>query len=178
MRIRALSLIFTCFLLVVPAVWSQQTKSTVQHGILGFLDPNTGAFHPVPMVTEEDAELPASVTVTGTITVTLTITIKTVGITNVNCSTNVSVLDAQTTTPIFWAETANLAATGTGSTRTCKLTIPYSWSLVTASTDNMSTSYSVFATGTESRSSSRSPLDVRKVPASGATTALTAAVTI
>jgi hypothetical protein len=58
------------------------------------------------------------------------------------------------------------------------LTIPYSWSLATASTDNMSTSYSVFAAGTESRSSSRSPLDVRKVPANGATTALTAAVTI
>jgi hypothetical protein len=46
----------------------------------------------------------------------------------------------------------------------------------------MSTGYSVFgSTGTAAlpqRSASRSPLDTRKVPANGAITALTAAVTL
>jgi hypothetical protein len=91
------------------------------------------------------------------------------------------VLDG-TTSPVFFDESNTVAATGTGSTRTCKLTIPYAWSLTTQSTDNMSTTYSVSATtgtsGLPQRTATRSPLDTRKVPANGATTALTAAVTI
>jgi hypothetical protein len=75
-----------------------------------------------------------------------------------------------------------VAATGTGTTRTCKLSIPYAWSLTTPSTDSMHTSYSVLGstgtTGLPQRSASRSPLDTRKVPANGAITALTAAVTL
>jgi hypothetical protein len=94
---------------------------------------------------------------------------------------DVSVFDG-TTSPVIFGETDTVAATGTGSTRTCKLTIPYAWSLTTQSTDNMTTGYSVFATtgatGLPQRTASRSPLDTRKVPANGATTALTAAVTI
>jgi hypothetical protein len=53
--------------------------------------------------------------------------------------------------------------------------------LTTQSTDVMTTSYTVLgSTGTNGlpqRVSSRSPLDTRKVPANGATTTLTAAVT-
>jgi hypothetical protein len=74
-----------------------------------------------------------------------------------------------------------VAATGTGATRTCKLSIPYSWSLTSQSTDNMTTGYSVIATtgtaGLPQRTSTRNPLDTRKVPANGTITALTAAVT-
>jgi hypothetical protein len=152
-------------------------------GILGYLDPQTGAFRPVPPAVEADVEQPAATTITGTITVTLTITIKSTGIANVNCTANVSVSDAVTTAPTFLGETNSVAATGTGTTRTCRLTIPYSWSLATPTTDNMSTSYIVFGGATATgglptRTSSRSPLDTRKVPANGATTPLTAAVTI
>lgn len=84
--------------------------------------------------------------------------------------------------PVIYTESNTVAATGTGSTRTCKLTIPYSWALATQSSDNMSTSYSVFgSTGTSGlpqRTAGRSPLDTRKVPSNGTTTTLTAAVTI
>jgi hypothetical protein len=112
--------------------------------------------------------------------VTLTITLKTTGLTNITCSEEVSVLDAPTS-PRFFAESNTVVATGTGGTRTCKLSIPYAWALVTQSSDSMSTSYAVVGstgTGPPQRTSSLSPLDTRKVPANGATTALTAAVTL
>jgi hypothetical protein len=178
MRSAKLFLICLCCLIVVPAVWGQETKSSAKPGILGYLDPHTGAFRPVPTVVDENAEAPAAAVFGGTITVTLTITIKSVGITNVNCSADTSVLDSPSTGGVFWSELDSAPATGT-TTKTCKLTIPYSWSLLTGTTDTMSTSYSVIGTGgANTRSASRSPLDVRKVPANGTITALTASVTI
>jgi hypothetical protein len=182
MRITKLLLICMCCVMVAPAVWAQTANSPAKPGILGYLDPHTGAFRPVPAVAEEIAEAPAVVTFTGTVTVTLTITLKTTGLTNINCTEDVSVLDAITTGARIFAESNTVAATGTGTTRTCKLSIPYSWGLTTQSSDNMTTSYVVFGTtgttGLPQRTSTLSPLDTRKVPANGATTALTAAVTL
>ena len=182
MRLTKLVLICMCCVMVAPTVWAQTATTQAKPGILGYLDPHTGAFRPVPAAAEEATEAPAVTTVTGTVTVTLTITLKTAGLTNVTCIETVSVFDASTTSPSSFDETNSVAATGTGTTRTCKLSIPYSWGLATASTDSMSTSYEVFgATGTAglpSRSSFHIPLDTRKVPANGAITALTANVTL
>jgi len=162
--------------------WGQAANSQATTGILGYLDPHTGAFRPLPAAVPQDDELPAATVFTGTVTVTITITVKTTTLTNFTCSAEVSVADGSTTiSPVFFGETDTVAATGTGSTRTCKLSIPYSWGLTTQSTDNMQTSYNVFGTagtaGLPQRTSSRSPLDTRKVPANGTITALTAAVT-
>ena len=181
MRVTKLLLICICCLIAVPTGWGQAASTSPNHGILGFLDPQTGAFRSVPQATE-DSELPAAVTTfTGTITVVLTITLKTTSISNITCSAEVSAIDGSTS-PVFFGESNAVAATGTGTTRTCKLSIPYAWSLTTPSTDSMSTSYSVLGstgtTGLPQRSASRSPLDTRKVPANGAITALTAAVTL
>jgi hypothetical protein len=181
MRITKLLLICVCCVMVAPAVWGQTANGPVKPGILGFLDPHTGAFRPVPSAAEEGPDSAALTTFGGTITVTLTITLKTIGLTNITCSEEVSVLDAVTTSPRFFAESDTVAATGTGSPRTCKLSIPYAWALATQSSDSMTTSYSVFgstSTGLPQRTSTLSPLDTRKVPANGATTALTAAVTL
>jgi hypothetical protein len=178
MRITKLLLICMCCLIVAPAVWSQTANSSAKPGILGYLDPNTGAFRPVP-ASDETAD--ALTTFGGTITVSFTITLKSTGLTNVSCTIEVSVLDALTTTPRSYGESATAAATGSGTTRTCKITLPYSWSLATQANDNMTTSYFVTGGGSVSalaRSSTLSPLDTRKVPANGATTALTAAVTL
>ncbi len=179
MRITKLLLICMCCVMVAPTVWGQTANGPAKLGILGYLDPHTGAFRPVPSGAEEGPD--ALTTFGGTITVTLTITLKTTGLTNITCSEEVYVLDAVTTSPRFYTESNSVAATGTGGTRTCKLSIPYSWALATQSSDSMTTSYSVFAstsTGPPTRTSSLSPLDTRKVPANGATTALTAAVTL
>jgi len=144
---------------------------------LGYLDPHTGVFRPILPAAEQDAELPAATTFTGTITVTLTITLKTSGLTNITCIADVHAVDATSDLE----ESDTVAATGTGSTRTCKLTIPYAWSLSNQPTDSMQTGYSVLGvagTGLPQRTSVRTPLDVRKIPGNGVTTALTAAVTL
>jgi hypothetical protein len=181
MRISKVLLICICCLIAAPAVWGQAANSQAHTGVLGYLDPHTGAFRPIapPADTAEPA---AITTFTGTITVTLTITVKSTGITSVNCTSAVSVVDAATTGPRIFEELNEVAATGTGGTRTCKLSIPYSWGLSTQASDSMSTNYSVNGSGSgftlPIRTSLLSPLDTRKVPANGATTALTANVTI
>jgi hypothetical protein len=181
MRITKQLLLCVCCLgIAVPTAWGQAANSQATTGILGYLDPHSGAFRPVPPEVEDDASLPAATVVGGTVTVTITITVKTAGLTNFTCSANVSVFDG-TTSPTTFEETNTVAATGTGSTRTCKLSIPYSWSLTTPTSDSMMTGYTVSGTtgttGLPQRTSLRSPLDSRKVPANGAITALTAAVT-
>ncbi|MGA9392502.1 MAG: hypothetical protein WBV69_18895 [Candidatus Sulfotelmatobacter sp.] len=130
---------------------------------------------------DEDDIPPAATTFTGTVTITITVTLKTTALTNITCTEEVSVLD-NASSPRSIDESNTVAATGTGATRTCKLSIPYAWSLLTQASDSMATGYSVSGfTGTSGlpqRTSSFVPLDTRKVPANGATTALTAAVTL
>jgi len=182
MKISKLLLICMCCLIAVPAVLGQNANSQAKPGILGYLDPQTGAFRLLPLV--DDAAEPAALTTfTGTINLTITVTVKTTGITNVACTMNTSVEDAISTSPRSFGEQDTVAATGSGSTRTCKLSIPYSWGLATQSTDTMSTSYTVSGAGSTAttpplRLSSLDPVDTRKVPANGAITTLTAAVTI
>ena len=181
MRTTKLLWICVCCAIVAPALWGQAANSHTAPGILGYLDPHTGAFLPVPQAADTSADINAATTFTGTITITLTITLKTAGLTNITCTGSVSVVDG-TISPRVFAESNTVAASGTGATRTCAISIPYSWPLNNQSTDTMSTTYSVFgSTGTSGlpqRSSALSPLDSRKVPANGATTALTAAVTL
>lgn len=183
MRITKLLLICMCCFMVASEVWGQTTASQANPGILGYFDPHTGAFRPVPLAGEEGPDVAALTTFGGTINLTITITLKTTSLTTVTCVEEVSVFDgAATTTPRVFSESNTVAATGTGTTRTCKLSIPYSWGLTTPTSDSMTTSYSVFGsagtTGLSQRTSSLSPLDTRKVPANGAITALTAPVTL
>ena len=181
MRITKLCLICMCCVMVATAVWGQTATAPAKPGILGYLDPHTGTFRPVPSAAEEDPDAAPPTTVGGTVNLTITITLKTTGLTNITCSEGVSVVDG-TTSPRVLDESNTVAATGAGNTRTCKLSIPYSWSLTTQSTDTMNTSYSVFGlTGTSGlpqRTSTLTPADVRKVPANGTTTTLTASATL
>lgn len=183
MRISKLLLICLCCLIAAPAVWGQAANRQANHEILGYLDPQTGAFRMLPAV--DDSVEPLTITTfTGTINLTITVTVKTTGITNVVCNMTTAVEDAITTSPRSFGEEDTVAATGTGSTKTCKLSIPYSWGLATQSSDTMSTSYTVTGSASSTgatppiRSSSLSPVDSRKVPATGAITTLTASVTI
>jgi hypothetical protein len=186
MRISKLLLICICCLLAAPAVWGQAANSQAPQGILGYLDPKTGAFRPFAPPAEDLAEPLALTTFTGTVNLTITITVKSTGIASVVCTQDVTVIDNAATSPRAFGEFDEVVATGTGATRTCKLSIPYSWGLATQSSDSMTTSYQVFGSGSTSglpltlpiRESLLTQLDTRKVPSSGTTTALTAAVTI
>jgi hypothetical protein len=163
-------------------VWGQTARGPAKPGILGYLDPRTGAFRPVPAATEETPDSSALTTVTGTLTITLNITVKSTGLTTFTCTAEIEMEDAVgSASPRGYGESVEATATGSGTTRTCKLTIPYSWSLSTPTSDSMTTTYSVGAVTVSTvaeRSSNLYPLDTRKVPASGTTTALTAAVTL
>ena len=184
MRITPLLTICLCYLIAATAVWGQAPSTSTNPGVLGYLDPRTGAFRPIPQLAAEDADIAAASTFGGTITLTITVTLKTIALTSVTCTADVTVLDNPTspTGPVTYGESNTVAATGTGTTRTCRLTIPYSWALTTPSTDSMSTSYivtgAVGTTGLPQRTATRTLLDTRKVPATGAMTALTAAVTL
>ncbi len=182
MKITKLLLICMSCILIVPALWGQtEAKQAAKPGILGYLDPKTGAFRPVPMATDEELDPATFTTFTGTITTTITITVKSTGLTTFGCTIEADVEDNITSAFRNYDESVSAVATGSGSTRTCKLTIPYSWSLATQSADSINLSYVVFggtSTNLTARTTGLSPLATKKVPSSGTTTTLTAAVTL
>jgi hypothetical protein len=104
----------------------------------GYQDSKTGTFHPLgttPDVADPDV---ATTTYTGTIEATVTITLKTAlpkGGT-IACTLGASPSSENETTGAFVGitESASSVATVSGSTATCKLSIPYNWVLPTPST--------------------------------------------
>jgi len=189
MKISKLWLIcISCFLIVLAAngqSGSAQTRpDQTGSGILGYLNPHTRSFHPLPQATDSAIEPPALTTFTGTVKVTITITVKSTGITNLKCFAVVSAGDGGSLgSSRSLSELDFVAATGTGTTRTCTLSVPYSWGLATQPSDTMDTSYEVGNTlvltpTLPARTSAMIPLDSRKVPANGTVTTLTANVTI
>src|SRR5438034_8398924 len=93
MKITKLFLVCTCCLLAAPIAWGQATNEPAKPGILGYLDPQTGAFRPAhPPV--QDFQLSAVPMYAGTITLTITITVKTSSLTNISCTAHAHVDDA------------------------------------------------------------------------------------
>lgn len=189
MKISKLCLIcISCFLTALAAngqSGSAQAKpDQTGPGILGYLDPHTRSFRPLPQVADSPVEPPALTTFTGTVKLTITITVKTAGITSVNCAVFVSTSDGAVTGNLrFLSEIDVVAATGTGATRTCTLSVPYSWALATQASDIMQTSYEVgnsllLKPAPPARLNALLRVDSRKVPANGTITTLTASATI
>lgn len=183
MKITKFALVCLCFVMGTTALWGQAANKQ-SAGILGYLDAKTGAFRPLPQAAEDDAEPRTLTTFGGTITITFTITVKTTTLTTFTCSGEADVNDDTASATGFhtYSESDTALATGSGTTRTCKVSIPYSWGLATQSSDSITISYVVLGsngtTETAQRTTSLSPLEVIKVPANGATTAITAAVTL
>jgi len=159
---------------------------------LGYYDPATGSFS--PLVPAQDPDAPAVTPTTGTFDFNFTLTVKTAIPKNsvITCNALASVSDPGS------GFSAGEQAFGTaklvsGTTYSCALKIDYSWLLTTPSTDkvNLSVSagvgegYEITATngtGTTvqvvgTRNSSQSIGSI-KVPANGATTTETIAMTL
>jgi len=181
MKITKLLLVCICCLTATLIAWSQTTTNPAKPGILGYLDPQTGAFRPAhPPV--QDFQLSALPTFTGTINVAITITVKSSGLSGFSCTAHTHVDDAAGSGSKH-DEYKTVAATGSGTTRTCNLKIPYAWSLGGQPFDFMYSDYSVSAkagttSGLPQRTVSVDLFDSRNVPPDGATTNLSAAVTI
>ena len=63
MRITTLLVVCMCCLVAAPAVWGQAPNTSAKPGILGYLDPQTGSFRPVPQMTGEDVASAAATTI-------------------------------------------------------------------------------------------------------------------
>ena len=175
----AACLLFAC---TVPAL-AQHTQHFTP-GIPGYLDAR-GGFHVLPPLAVDENEIQDAVTTfTGTIVVNFTITVSsTIPTTDkISCLASASVFDTGSSGAI--EETAAVAATRTGATATCKVTIPYSWPLVSGTTDQVSLTYEVSAPGLFTatnglplRTSTQSITHIA-VPKTGTTTTENVAATI
>ena len=166
-----------CFFGLAPPVLGQTTTGADNSGIPGILDPKTGSFKPLPQAAPNSEEiLAASTTVTGKLVFSFTITVSSLGLTadTVVCSAEASLDDSPATGGIFIVESASVGAKE-ASTVSCTVTIPYSWTLATMSTDRVSLSYTISVGGTTAttavpnRTSSHG-LGSISVPANGTTT--------
>ncbi len=187
-KLSTLCLSFACFLGMTVSLWGQSAATV--HGIPGYLDPRTGAFHPLPHADAQDAEAPATTTTSaGKFVVNFTITVdSTIASTNkIACNVTASLEDGiATTSPNLIEEEAGTAVTrGTGSTVTCSVTIPYSWELSTPTADSISLSYYITSPVEVSTSAGQYPIRYSsqsigsiKVPTTGTTTTKTVTATI
>jgi len=154
------------------AGWGQSIHGNLPHHNL-----TTGRF-----TIERDSVDPETTftTYTGEIVFKLTVTIKS----SISTSTAIYCLgdaDVSDTSGVYHDEEAVVVAARSGSSATCTVTVPYSWALSDASSDAVSLEYSVIAgnatTEQFDRASDHGLVSI-KVPANGATTTETEAVTI
>jgi len=108
---------------------------------LGYYDPATGAFQPLPKAT--DAEEPAATVTGGTITFRLTINVKSTIPKNavIACSGSASVL-SDSSDLTFDEEGSAVATLVSGTQYLCIVKLPYSWTLSSAATDKVYLNYS------------------------------------
>jgi hypothetical protein len=150
-------------------------------GIPGYLDPRTGEFHAVPVrpAAVMGGIMPNAV-ITGKLVYNYTITIKSTLPTGdvIACNTSNDVFD--TTSGKEFDEMATVAAVRSGSTATCTVDVPYSWTL-TGTSDTVSATEMVTvpsdSTSLPGRVSSQT-LTAIKVPATGTTTTTAVTFTI
>jgi hypothetical protein len=152
MKITKLSLVLACVALVLVA-------STFQPFPVQAASPTTGTF-----------EFTFNITIVSNIATT----------TQIACGGIVSMAGDADTPDITESQNAN--ATRTGSTATCTFEIPYSWNLATPTTDKVSILWAIeapaYTNGTVPYRASQQRLPSISVPANGATTTETIAVTI
>jgi len=154
---------------------------------IGLVEPSRPGGVTAPKVEDEDLLAASAVTFTGKLVFSFTITVTSSlpASDTIACEASAEVddLGANGQGPVI-SETAAVAATR-GSTTTCTVTIPYSWSLINSTTDMVQLSYIITApaassagtTGLPFRASSKSFSSI-KVPATGATTTETIKATI
>ena len=181
-RISRNMLVAICLLTLPVLAWGQAQSRTSNGLARAGVTPHL--FTPLDS-TETPEALASIVPTTGKLVVTLTITVKAtnLGTDVIACNVSANVFDTGSQRSFF--EESAVAATGTGSTRTCVVTINYSWLLATPTLDMLSIGYFVSAPGSfvtltnllPFRSTSSS-LPNMKVPANGATTNIAISATI
>jgi hypothetical protein len=182
-KLSILSVLFVGFFVMSTLAWGQQ--STAPRGIRGYLDPQTGVFHTLPAAQPADDDADRTVTVVGgkfVVNFTITVDSTIASTTKIGCNVEATLADSTN----FITEQAGTAVTrGSATTVACSVTIPYSWKLSTASTDEVSLTYTITSPTEISTATLEYPLRIStqsiatiKVPANGATTTEAVAATI
>jgi hypothetical protein len=160
--------------------WSQEAGPVSSHRVLGYFDRSTGAFRPIVQTEYFDSNSVAAASPqTGSIVVNFTITIKSgVPATSlISCGVDAIVTEVTAGGANIIEENATVAATRTGNTAKCTVTVPYSWAISSPSAASLSLNFTlstarVGTTGLLSRISSGTIANI-PVPANGATTTQT-----
>jgi hypothetical protein len=174
-----------CFLTLASLPLSgQQAPGALVRSVYGRLDSRLGrtpSLDPPDNAGTEEL-LPPLTTYTGKFVVNFTITISSAVPTGdtIACDVDVIVIDAAGDL----TDDLSVAATRSGSTATCSVTLPYSWA-VTSASDTVYVAYDVSAppqplvsSSTFPRRYSAHPIAKITVPATGATTTYTVTPTI
>ena len=173
MRVLAtLCLACACVVALVQPVWSQ-TPTGALPGIPGYLDPRTSTFIPLPQKAVEGAGTAATITpTTGTLVVAFTITVLPSIPLSQTISCGVSAIVIEQSSGLSFSASASSAATRSGSTAKCTVTLPYSWALSSPDSDTVSLSWGIGTCETcgQASRSAGGTLGTINVPASGSTT--------
>jgi hypothetical protein len=170
--------------LASPAGAQEGVHPRTAKGVLGYLDPATGAFRPVTH-SAPDSDTTAATTGPsyGKLVFNFTITIQSSIPTSspITCTAIAETIETNTTTyqEKTFMEDATVPATRSGSTATCSVPVPYSWNLSTPASDAMDLSFYVEAGSSASASRlSEQSLTTIKIPGNGATTTEAVKVTL
>jgi hypothetical protein len=154
--------------------------------VLGFEDPQTGKFHPLPMAVADAATAPT----TGTVEVSFNIKLVTAFAkgSTLTCGIFLSgTVENSVTGAGYYYEDDGNSATVNGSTATCTATIPYSWLVPFGSVQTFTGTYMVSIYGavpagaqliTPSRDSEAPFLSANAIPPSGTVSKYTVNVTL
>jgi hypothetical protein len=136
-------LVGLCLFGLSLTAWGQNVNRPAGSGILGYLDPQTGTFRPVPLVTDNGSEDAPPVAPTfGKVVLNLKATLQTTFPTGETFSCGLSASTFESS-GLSFTDSYQVAATVSGSTLTCTVTLPYYWALISRGSDTMTVSYSV-----------------------------------
>jgi hypothetical protein len=173
-------LVGVCLFVLSISAWSQNLNRPPVPGIPGYLDPRTGAFRPMPVVTDSEDPTPFVTPTTGKIVLTLTVALVSTFPTTEAFSCGLTAT-ASDTSGLTFIDSELIAATKAGGNLTCTITLNYSWALATPTVDHMIVEYTINgAVGTAGLPTRLADHGVAAmtVPASGKTTMFTLSTAI
>ncbi len=151
MKSLTIFIVCACLAVVTLPAWGQaanaKTGAAINHGILGYLDPGTGAFKPMRVRTPHaDAPTSPPPVTQGTFVIGLTINVISSFPSDetYTCGAESTVFDES---GLDFEDDATVTATRSGNTVTCTVTIPYYWRLADPSMDTVTVGFDVVATG-------------------------------
>jgi len=147
MKFTSLFLSAACMLGLAASGFAQnaqpKNESPKKPGILGYLDPETGSFRILPNPSKVTPDSPAVAPTTGKIVFNATIALNPGLSPTAKLICTATAATSEAANLVFFTDFGTVAATRSGATATCSITLPYGWTLATPTADFMSLGFSV-----------------------------------